>query len=77
MIKSKIDSNKLNLLESTISDTMNPAGAYLLNGYTTTTDVDIDNRKYDCTKDGIVLWVGHHSYLCRSLYSWPCSRRFK
>lgn len=29
---------------------MNPAGAYLLNGYTTTTDVDIDNRKYDCTK---------------------------
>ena len=29
---------------------MNPAAAYLLNGYTASTDADINNRKYDCAK---------------------------
>ena len=34
---------------------MNPVGAYLLNGYHITSDADIRDKKYDCTKAIICL----------------------
>tara|TARA_B100000902_G_scaffold353846_1_gene365592 strand:- start:334 stop:849 length:516 start_codon:yes stop_codon:yes gene_type:complete len=34
---------------------MNPAAAYLLSGYTVSTDTDLNNRKYDCAKAMLCL----------------------